>query len=59
MARVAKGGLSRHPTKGFRISIGHYEQDGRKLPRVFWLGHDPLTATYAADQFRGSWNCIN
>jgi hypothetical protein len=44
MARVAKAGLSRHRTKGFRISIGYFEREGRKLPKVFWLGHDAYVA---------------
>src|SRR3954471_13659562 len=59
MARLPKGQLSHHPTKGFRVCVGtHRPQDGNVRPRTFWLGHDPVTAQYAADQFRGAWNRI-
>lgn len=31
--------LSKHPTKGYRISIGYYTTpEGKRSPRVFWLG---------------------
>ena len=41
MARTAKLGLSKHPTKGFRLTIGK-KADGR--PRLFWLGHSEFLA---------------
>ena len=50
MARQAPDGLSRHPTKGFRITSGK-TLDGR--PRLFWLGHDRVKAEYHAHCIRG------
>ena len=52
MARTAKGGLSKHPVKGFRITIGK-KPDGK--PKLFWLGQDRRAAERRAgvlkDQF--------
>jgi hypothetical protein len=49
MARSAPGGLSQHPTKGFRLKIGK-RPDGK--PRLFWLGHDRPTANAFAHILR-------
>jgi hypothetical protein len=50
MARTAKDGLSKHPTKGFRLTIGK-KVNGR--PRLFWLGQNRSTAEYHADALKG------
>lgn len=50
MARTAKDGLSRHPTHGFRLTIGK-KADGK--PRLFWLGKDRAIAEYHADTLKG------
>lgn len=55
MARTAKLGLSKHETKGFRISIGK-KADGNS--RTFWLGHQRAVAEYAAEMYRRQWNTI-
>src|SRR5436190_2219592 len=49
MARTCKGGLSQHPTKGYRLTIGK-KADGK--PRLFWLGHDRFFAEYHAGLLR-------
>jgi hypothetical protein len=46
MARTAKGGLSKHPKHGFRLTIGK-KPDGK--PRLFWLGHNRFIAEYHAE----------
>jgi hypothetical protein len=53
MARTAKDGLSRHPEKGFRITIGK-KADGK--PRLFWLGQHRATAEYHADALKGQFS---
>src|SRR5437867_1466187 len=50
MARTAKQGLSKHATKGFRISIGK-KPDGTY--KTFWLGRERLLAEYHANTLRG------
>jgi hypothetical protein len=50
MARPAKEGLSKHATKGFRISIGK-KPDGTY--KTFWLGRERLLAEYHANTLRG------
>ena len=58
MPRLANGHLSHVPGKRFRVSVGYYLKDGKPTPKVFWLGHDPVTAHYHADQARGNWSAI-
>lgn len=50
MSGTAKSGLSRHPTKGFRIKIG---KTAGGTYRTFWLGHDAAIADYFANTLRG------
>ena len=52
MANLAAGQLSKHPTKGYRISCGWYLKNGKKTPKVFWLGHDKQIALLNAAKFR-------
>ena len=58
MPRLANGHLSHVPGKGFRVSAGYYLKGGKRTPKVFWLGHDPVVAHYYADQARGNWTAI-
>ena len=44
--------LSKHPTKGYRLSIGYYLKDGKRMPRVWWLGQSPAEAYVMADLVR-------
>lgn len=45
--------LSKHPTKGYRISIGYYATpEGKRSPRVFWLGQAKRHAEDLADLVR-------
>ncbi len=53
MARTATQGLSKHATKGFRISIGKKTDGGY---RTFWLGQDRVVAEYYADTLRGQFS---
>jgi hypothetical protein len=46
MGRTAKHGLSRHETKGYRLSLGK-KADGSYKSR--WLGQDRAVADYASD----------
>lgn len=42
--------LSKHPTKGYRISLGYYATaDGIRSPRVFWLGHEQGEAKFLSE----------
>lgn len=50
MARRAEGGLSKHPTKGYRISLGKKPDGGYK---TVWLGHSRVIAEYHAEALRG------
>ena len=52
MPKLAVGELSRHPTQGYRLSCGWYLKDGRKTPKVFWLGKDKDRATIEAQKIR-------
>ncbi len=59
MASLPAGQLSKHPTKGYRISCGWYMKDGRKTSKVFWLGHDKSKALLNAAKFRwANWSAI-
>jgi hypothetical protein len=49
MGRVAKTGLSKHDTKGYRLSVGKKPDGGY---RTFWLGHDRAVAEYHANMLR-------
>jgi hypothetical protein len=50
--------LSRHP-KGYRICVGqHRSANGNIRPRTFWLGHDPVTAHYAAQEYQAGWSSL-
>lgn len=53
MGRIAKQGLSKHPSKGYRISIGK-KPDGSY--RSFWLGQNRALAEYHADVLRGQFS---
>lgn len=55
MAGKAKQGLSKHETKGYRISIGKKPDGGA---RTFWLGHDREVANHAATMYRRNWEGI-
>ncbi len=56
MFRIPKKELSRHP-KGYRICVGqHQGADGKIRPRTFWLGDDPITAHYAANEYQAAWS---
>ena len=53
MPKLPPGELSHHKTKGFRITCGFYMgTDGKKRPKVFWLGHDKTQALMLAHKFR-------
>ena len=43
MPRLANGQLSHVPNKGFRASVSYYLKNGKRTPKVFWLGHDEPT----------------
>jgi hypothetical protein len=47
--RTAKDGLSKHATKGFRISIGRKPDGGY---RTFWLGQNRIVAEESARLYR-------
>jgi hypothetical protein len=34
MAKLANGQISRHPTKGYRLTLGQYLRDGKPTPRL-------------------------
>ncbi|HEX2973570.1 MAG TPA: hypothetical protein VHP11_14645, partial [Tepidisphaeraceae bacterium] len=53
MGRIAKQGLSKHPTKGFRLSIGKKPDGGY---RSFWLGQNRALAEYHADVLKGQFS---
>lgn len=53
MAGRSKQGLSKHETKGYRISIGK-KPDGNA--RTFWLGQDRMVAEYGAEMYRRRWS---
>lgn len=55
MGRTAQQGLSKHATKGYRISIGK-KPDGDY--RTFWLGHNRAIADYYADTLRGQFESM-
>lgn len=55
MARTAAGGLSKHPTKGFRVTVGK-TNDGRY--RTFWLGHNRAIAEHHADLLKAGWQRV-
>jgi hypothetical protein len=55
MPRLARDQLSKHPTKGFRVSVGTYLKDGTSTEKVFWLGHEEALAHYAALTYRTGW----
>lgn len=55
MPRLAAGQLSKHPTKGFRVSVGTYLKDGAPTEKVFWLGHNEQAASFAAHTYRTGW----
>lgn len=66
MPKLAAGQLSKHPTKGYRLTSGKYVGvDGKTRPKVFWLGHDKDRALLDAAKIRwyawvaaaeGGWN---
>jgi integrase len=51
LPRLPIGELS-HTPKGYRISCGYYIKEGRKLPKVFWLGHSKQQALAKAHAIR-------
>src|SRR3954453_9346555 len=52
MPKLPPGDLSKHPTKGYRLTSGWYLKDGKKRPKVFWLGHDKEKAQLTAHTIR-------
>lgn len=52
MPKMAPGELSEHAIKGFRLSCGWYMKDGKKTPKVFWLGKDKNRAILEAQKIR-------
>jgi hypothetical protein len=40
MAKLPDGQISKHPTKGYRLTLGKYLKSGKPTPRLFWLGHN-------------------
>jgi integrase len=61
MPRLPDGQISKHPTHGYRLTLGKYLREGKPTPRLFWLGHDLERAQYlvftwkkAYMQLRGS-----
>jgi len=55
MPKLPEGQLSKHPTKGYRMTCGTYVgSDGKRRPKVFWLGHDKEKALTVARQIRWS-----
>jgi hypothetical protein len=56
MGRHAKGELSKHPKKGYRICVGtRIGADGKVRPAVFWLGKEFAKAKFRADHYRMTW----
>lgn len=66
MPKLAAGELSKHPSKGYRLTCGTYvAPDGKRRPKVFWLGSDKNKALLDAARIRwyawvaaaeGGWN---
>ena len=54
MPKLPPGQLSKHPTKGYRLTCGWYVKDGVRRPKVFWLGKDLARATVEAQKIRWS-----
>lgn len=52
MAKLIPGQLSKHPGKGYRLTSGWYIKDGKKRPKVFWLGQDENNAHLTANTVR-------
>ncbi len=50
MPRQAKDGLSRHPTKGYRLQLG---KTSAGKYRTFWLGQNRAVADYHAHNLKG------
>jgi hypothetical protein len=45
MPKQCPSGLTKTSTKGYSRTIGYYRSDdGRRVPRKFWLGHDRSAA---------------
>jgi integrase len=52
MAKLIHGQLSKHPSKGYRLTSGWYMKDSKKRPKVFWLGQDENKAHLTANTVR-------
>src|SRR6266850_1860253 len=49
-------GITHQTGKGFKKCVGWYlHPDGRKLPKVHWLGHDPEHARFLAFTLQKAW----
>lgn len=55
MPRLAPGQISKHPRKGYRVSVGTYVKNGQVREKVFWLAHNEEHARYAAHTYRKAW----
>ena len=40
MPRLRDGQISKHPTHGYRLTLGKYLKNGKATSRLFWLGHN-------------------
>jgi hypothetical protein len=66
MPKLAPGELSKHKSKGYRLTCGWYVgSDGKRRPKVFWLGQQKDRALLEAARIRwyswvaaaeGGWN---
>lgn len=52
-------GITHQAGKGFKKCIGWYQhEDGRRLPKIHWLGHDRDRAQHLAFVLQRSWDII-
>jgi hypothetical protein len=52
-------GITFQEGKGYKKCVGWYQHaDGRKLPKIHWLGHDPQNAMYLATMYQQVWSAI-
>ncbi len=58
-SRNSTAGITFQEGKGYKKCIGWYRHaDGRKLPKIHWLGRDPKHAQYLAMMLQQTWQMI-